>query len=562
MQNLIAFLIFQTTSLGIFSLFSPLFKFKVDKDKIGTAIFWGFGGAMLLTYLLALMMPKHLNLACYLVFVASLFGIGRLLNERKLLEIFKSNYMYCVLFLLPFVFFLEHMPSSCDEYGHWVLLPKIFCQTNELVTAAVTSGPGYTPLWPLQAAFFEFFIPGNFSESVIAVIKIGIFTSFLFFLKEILNIKNLIFFVFSILVIFLTAKFNKHLTVEFPLYILVTSMSFLVYALEKKEGEDGEQNLFFLLLMGALSIYMVKKSMIAILPSIIWYLWVKNYRKELLYFLLVFCFFGISWKIKNYEKSELLVPGQTINSFLSSDALIVYSVFLENLKINFLYFLTFAGSLYLIYKDSRRSFIFYSIFSIIFITALIISYLFSFHKIEALKLASFLRYLTTVFYPAYTLALYILISKVFEKIGAREKIIGHRSALMGFALLSLTIGGCHVYQGYKESQRDVIGHLVAKINPTHIPQNANVLVIGPELGQTWRFRYHLYPFYKTLDLYSLKMLPYKDLDKFLSNYNLIVVRKSNEELNKFLKTHWGIDKVEQEPFYLYKINSKMELKKL
>jgi hypothetical protein len=560
MQNLIAFFIFQITSLGIVSLFSPLFKFKFDRDKIGTAIFWGFWGAMLLTYLFALIIPKHLNIVCYLVFIVSLFGIGKLVNERKILEIFKSDYAYCLLFLIPFVLFLVHMPSTCDEYGHWVLLPKIFCETNELVTAAVTSGPGYTPLWVLQAAFFEFFIPGNFSESVIAVIQMGVFVSFLFFLKETLNIKAFFFLIFSFLILFITSKFTKHLLVEFPLYILITSLSFLVYSLEKIEEDKEAKNLLFFLLMGALSLYMVKKSMIAIFPSIIWYLWVKNYKKELFSFLLVFFFFAISWKIKNYEKSELLVPGQTINSFSSSDAFLVYSIFIEKIKENFAYFITFAGSLYLIYRNSRRLFIFYSLFSIIFISALVTSYLFSFHKIEAVALASFLRYMTSIFYPAYTLALYILFSKASEKMDAQEGKIGPKGALLGLALLSFAIGGSFVYQGYKESKRDFVGHLVAKIHPSHIPQNANVLVIGSQFY--WRFHYHLYPSDRKLHFCSLKNLPYNELNTFLSNYNLVVVQESNEELNKFFITHWGIDGMGQVPFYLYKMNNKMELKKL
>lgn len=560
MQNLIAFFIFQITSLGIFSLCAPLFKFKFDKNKIGTAIFWGFWGAMLLTYLLALMIPKNLNIACYLIFFASLFGIGRLANERKILEIFKSSYVYCLLFLLPFVFFLVHSPSTCDEYGHWVFLPKIFWQTNALVTAAVTSGPGYTPLWTLQAAFFEFFIPGNFSESVIAVVKMGVFVSFLFFLKETLNIKNFLFLAFSFLVLFISSKFNKHLLVEFPLYILISSITFIVYALEKNEEEKEEKNLLFLLLMGALSIYMVKKSMIAIFPSIIWYLWVKNYKKELLSFLLVFCFFAISWKIKNYEKSELLVPGQTINSFSSSDAFLVYSMVIEKIKENFAYFLTFGLSLSLLFRDSRRLFIFYSLFSIIFFTALIVSYLFSFHKVEGIALASFLRYMTSIFYPAYTLALYILLSKASEKIEVLGRKIGPKGALLGFALLSFTIGGSYVFQGYKESKRDFVGHLVSKIDPSHIPQNANVLVIGPQFY--WRFHYHLYPSDQKLDFSLLKDLPYNDLNAFLSHYNLIVVQESNEQLDKFLETRWGIDRLGHGPFYLYKMNNKMELQKI
>lgn len=479
-------------------------------------------------------------------------------------DIVKSNYAYFLVFLLPFVFFLMQKPSICDEYGHWLLLPKIFCHTNELVTAAVTSGVGYTPLWTLQAAFFELITPGNFSESVIAVIKMGVFVSFLFFLKETLNLKTSLFLVFSLLTFLITLKFNRHLLIEFPLYILSTSMIFLIYALEKNMEEKDGKNLLFLLLVGALSIYMVKKSMLAIFPSVLWYLWVKNYKKELVSFVLVFCFFAISWKLKNYDKSELLVPGQTINSFLSADAFIVYAKFVGKIQENFAYFLVFGASLYFIFRESRKLFTFYAIFFLVFFTALLVSYLFSFHRNEAVIVASFIRYMTSVFYPAYTLALYILVSKIFENMEARGIRVGHKSALIGCALLSLTIGGGYVYQGYKGSSRDYVGHLISKIHVSHRPKNTNVLILGPDLGPSeyGRFHYHLYPLVQKLDLRSLDQLPYHDLDKFLSMYNLIVVRESNVQLDNFLTTHWGVDSISPGPFYLYKMKGKVELHKI
>ncbi|HUX78353.1 MAG TPA: hypothetical protein VMW10_01195 [Alphaproteobacteria bacterium] len=560
MQNLIAFFIFQITSLGIFALFSPLFKIECDKDKIGTSIFWGFWGAMLLTYLLALVMPTHLNLACYLIFLVSLFGIGRLVREKIILDIFKSHYVYCLVFLLPFVFFLVHKPSTCDEYGHWVLLPKIYIATNELITGAITSGMGYTPLWTLQAAFFEFFIPGSFSESVLAVIKMGIFVSFLFFLKETLKLKTLAFLVFAFLTLLLTAKFNKHLVIEFPIYILITSLTFLVYALEKGE----EKKLLYFIFMGTLSIYMVKKSMIAILPSVIWYLWAKNYKKELFAFIFVFCFFVISWKMKTYGKSELLAPGHTINSFTSSDALLFYSKLVEKVKENFIYFIAFAGSLYLMFRESWRLFVFYAMFSSIFITALLVSYLFSFHVYEALKFASFVRYLTSVFYPAYLMALYILVSKPSEKIEIQGEKLGRNGILFGFALLSLIIGGFYVYQGYNESKRDYVGHLVSGINPAHLSETGGVLILGPASTsyEYWRFKYHFYPCAQKMEFYPIEKLSYKNLQDFLSQYNLIIVRQTNEQLNQLLKNHWEINPMEATQFYLYKKNNKVEFQKL
>ncbi len=560
MKNLISFLVFQVTSLGIFALFSPLFKIKWDKDKIGTSIFWGFWAAMLLTYLLALVMPTHLNIACYLIFIISLLGIGRLVREKKILDILKSHYVYCLFFLLPFVFFLMHKPSSCDEYGHWVLLPKIYVETNELVTAAITSGVGYTPLWTLQAAFFEFFIPGNFSESVFAVIKMGVFISFLFFLKETLSLKTFIFLIFAFLTLLLTSKFNKHLVIEFPIYILITSISFLVYAIEKEK----DKTLLYFLLVAALSLYMVKKSMIAIVPSVLWYLWVKNYKKELFAFLGIFCFFVISWKIKTYGHSELLAANRAIKSFSSPEAFLFYSQFFDRIIENFLYLLCFAGSLYLMFKESWKLFIFYAIFSLVFITALFISYLFSFSSFEAIRGASFLRYLTSVFYPAYLLALYLLLSKISQKIEAlgekRERI----GIVFGFALLSFTIGGVYVYQGYNESKRDYVGQLVSHINPSHLSQNETVLIIGPLVPNYGygQFNYHLYPCAQQLKLYSLDKLPYQNLSQFLSPYDLIVVRETNEKLNDFLKTYWGIDPMGYTEFYLHKKNNKMELQKL
>lgn len=561
MQNLIAFFIFQITGLGFFSLLSPFFKVKCDKDNIGTAIFFGFWGAMLATYLVALMMPSHLNWACYVVFFMSLFGLGRFINEKKILNIFSSEYAYFLLFLLPFIFFLVHNPSTCDEYGHWVLLPKVHLNTNELVTTTITtSGVGYAPLWTLQAAFFEFLTPGHFSESVMATLKIGVFVSFLFFLKEILNMKIFTFLIFSFFTFLITLKFNKHLLIEFPIYILITSLSFLVYA----HGKEESKKFLYFLLLGALSLYMVKKSMLALIPALIWYLWSKNYKKELFGFLGIFCFFVVSWKVKTYGLSELLAPGQTINSFLSSDAFLVYFMFFEKVRENFIYFLIFGFSLYLMFRESRKLFIFYALFSVVFILGLMVSYLFSFTRIEAVKLASFLRYLTSLFYPAYTVGLYILVSKNSELIEKYGKKIGSRGIGLGLALFSLIMGGSYVYQGYTESKRDYVGGLVLKIKPSHIPQNSSVLILGSCVPpyEHVGFKYHLYPFAQRLDCYSLDKLPNQELDTFLSPYNLIIVRETNAQFNHFFRNHWKIDSMESHPFYIYKENNKVEVHKL
>ncbi len=560
MQNLISFLFFQIVSLGTFSLLSPFFKIKCDKDKIGTSIFWGFWIAMLLSYLFALTIPHRLNIACYLIFLGSLVGIGRLINTGKIREILKSNYVFCLFFLIPFVFFLVHKPSSCDEYGHWVLLPKIYVETNNLVTAAVTSGVGYTPLWALQAAFFEFLTPGNFSESVIATLKIGIFISFLFFLKETFKLNNLIFLLFSFFTLLIISKFNKHLVIEFPICMLIASLSFVVYALEKGEGKE----LLVLLLIGALSLYMVKKSMIAVLPSVLWYLWVKNYKKQLFVFLGIFCFFVISWKIKTYGTSELLAPGHTINSFSSSQAFLVYSCFFQKVKENFFYFLIFGISLYLFFRESQRLFIFYIIFSLIFIMALIVSYLFSFSDIEALKLASFLRYMSSVFYPAYVLALFILLSKILEKIKIQPKKIEPSRIRLGIAVLSFTIGASYFYQGYNESKRDYVGQMIAKIPLSLISQHENVLILGslvPQYGY-WRFRYHLYPWVQKLEFRSFDNLSDQDVEKMLSKNNLIIVRETNDKFNQYLKTYWGLDTRRYAQFLLYKKNNRVQTQKL
>ena len=75
----------------------------------------------------------------------------------------------------------------------------------------------------------------------------------------------------------------RYLLVEFPICILITSILFLIENIQRKQSKFPDETVIFFLL-SLLSLYMVKKPLIALFPAAFYILWIQGYKKQILYF--------------------------------------------------------------------------------------------------------------------------------------------------------------------------------------------------------------------------------------------------------------------------------------
>ncbi|OJW52593.1 MAG: hypothetical protein BGO67_06575 [Alphaproteobacteria bacterium 41-28] len=439
MSNIIACLLFNVVGLGSSYFLSLFTSEKNISEKPGTAIFWGFWASMLLTYVLWLFIPNRLDVACYITVAASIIGVGLLLKREGIKPFLKSHYLIALLALSPFIFIIEYIPSGWDEFSHWLMTPKVFYHERTFTPSEISYGfYSYTPLWTLQAAFFQFFTSLNFSETIIYAVRINFFLAFIFFVKEILKIRFLTILLLTLSIFFIFYEFYLYhisvLTIEFPIYILLSATLFLVGSLEKKQLKNTPENVICFLI-ALLSAYMIKKPLIAVLPAGIFILWINGYKKQLFYFLIAFTSFYFSW----YHK-----PIYEFNCNLwSPKAITVYQQLLIqsfNLKS---FFIPFILSMILIFWKNKNVFMFYTLFSIVYFIGTVFTYIYYFGDYESSTLISYERYLANLFVPAYIYALSILFSKAQNFIDVEKHILKYTSIANSFSavLISVVVGG-------------------------------------------------------------------------------------------------------------------------
>ncbi|MBI2707142.1 MAG: hypothetical protein HYX35_02350, partial [Proteobacteria bacterium] len=310
MSNIIACVVFNVIGIGA-SYFLFLLNGTQEKQvNWGSCVFWGSWAALLLTYSLWLLMPDKLSLACYITFAIGLVGCVFCFRENELKSFLKSDYFVSFLFIVPFLFIVSYVPRHCDELSHWVSLPQLFYCQNSLIPQEHWHTGNYTPLWTLQATFFQFFTPKGFDASLVYAVRINLLLSFCFFIKEKFDLAFLkaIFLVLGILIIFFVTKSAQNLLIEFPLCLLLSSTLFLSGEMGKN---NSKENLIFFFI-ALLCLYMLKKPLIAVVPAAFYILWIKGYKKQLGIFILLFGAVYLSWKLKTAHMSE---PWQWQNTF-------------------------------------------------------------------------------------------------------------------------------------------------------------------------------------------------------------------------------------------------------
>ncbi len=438
MSNLIACMVFNVVGLGMsYFLFGrssppvssprkrgfskqnkswiPAFAGMTSEDKAtprpnwGSCVFWGSWGSLLLTYGLWLLMPDKLNIACYLTFAIALVGCGLWVKEHDLTSFLRSEYFVSFLAILPFLFIVSYLPRHSDELSHWVSLPKVFYDQNSLIPVESWHTGNYTPLWTLQATFFQFFVPNGFDASLIYAVRLNLMVAFFFFIKEKCELDFLKAFIFVLggLIIFFVTKSAQNLLIEQPLCLLLASLLFLI---GERENNQSKQNMT-LFIIAVVCLYMLKKPLIAVVPAVCYILWVKGYKKHLVAFLVLFAGMFLSWKFKTAHMNEPWQYHFKVEGLWNDSAMAVYKHLKDKAIQDTLRSLLFLGSLGIIYKRSKDAFVFYTLFAGVYFLGLIVTYVYAFEGYaEAAINASYVRYVKIVFAPAYVYALYSVLA--------------------------------------------------------------------------------------------------------------------------------------------------------
>ncbi|WP_032112526.1 hypothetical protein [Candidatus Paracaedibacter symbiosus] len=216
----------------------------------------------------------------------------------------------------------------------------------------------------------------------------------------------------TLAIVLIMRKTSEYLLIEFPIYLILSVILFLIENISKKEDGYLPRNVS-LLTIALLSAYMIKKPLIsALMPAII-ILWRAGYRKQVCYLAVLFIATYLSWKIKS---SHLVVqsPQSTfdIQALWGSKALGVYTQVLKQSLQMKLKFILLILSFALMWWRKKDVFTFYLIFSVTYYFGLIGAYIFAFSDFEASYLASYNRYLGILVVPSFIYSLYIAISEL------------------------------------------------------------------------------------------------------------------------------------------------------
>jgi len=557
MSNIIACVVFNVIGIGA-SYFLSLLQDKQKKQiNWGSCVFWGSWASLLLTYGLWLLMPDKLNVACYVTFAMGLVGCVLCFKENDLKSFFKSEYFVSFLVIIPFLFIVYYAPRHCDEFSHWIFLPKMFYYQNSLIPEEAWHTGNYTPLWTLQATFFQFFTSTGFDESLIYAVRINLLLSFCFFVKEKFGFAFLkaSCLVFGILIIFFVTKSAQNLLIELPLCLLLASTLFLVGEMEENKSK---QNLIFFFI-ALLCLYMLKKPLIAVLPAAFYILWIKGYKKQLLYFSLLFCAVYISWKIKTAHMSEPWHWQYTfkIEGLWGERAVAVYKQIMEKTMQDGLRGLFFILSMGIIYRRKKEVFLFYLIFSLVYLLGLIATYVYAFDNYyeEAIN-ASYIRYVKIVFVPAYVYALYVLLANSSRLTQWEDALLKTRLVpRYMFSFIAPVLFACFFYPSLHRANFPEL-LVYEKLKSQCDLKNKKIMLInqGDRNEKLNSFKYYAYE--DTRNIEGGSYAPVADREgrtvvektKFLDqlkSYDIIIVNSSDEWLNGILSdlTHQNMGRV-------------------
>lgn len=374
-------------------------------------------------------------------FIYVLYDTIRWKNQSFFLLNWKSYAIYMLIFIVGFYLFYGKVFSAWDEFSHWGLVDKSIFEFKgfpQKYPNQQLNFPGYPlilSIWQSTSTLVTF----RFVEYYLML------TNYLLYMTLFLNIiemaaKNVEirkYSLYLILIISSVLVFNP----TFLVYIYVDAMigillaSAFIFYINIKEHKLNS----VILCMLAVFLPLVKETGLFLFIIIFLVLAFCELAKKEKYnflfivFLIVLSFIGkMSWSLvkisEAWSTSELSLNSviqllkleaapyryTIIKNFLNSS----YSFFISNGKLQ-LTLITATFMVYLLLKllKAPRKYIMVVMTSVIvFSLSLLILYVFTFSEIEGIALASYSRYLSTIFSFSFVVICYLAIKKVSIKV--------------------------------------------------------------------------------------------------------------------------------------------------
>ncbi len=444
-----SFLIVIITAIGLGHFFcirkGEFFKMP------GLYILTGYMSIPLVLFFCDFIVPGYLNLFSRFIFILSLISVALLVFNNKndlKQELSHPTWLLICMSLIAYLFIpCEYKIHSCDEYSHWLLMPKqiYFVNTLQSVDFTYKFLASYTPGWPTLINYSIYVLNKGFNiGSVHQVAAVGgIATVGLIFdvMKSNNKIRTASSYVLIVILLMAAPRLFEHIfptkvTVE-ALFTQVIFCCFIILYIIETKPESWKRNSAILTVLLA-SGYLIKKPFIIVSIAIVinyviitYKIHGQSFQSKLLHLfcLLIPCVSVILiWRYRCLdigvgELFDLSVKGGEtfLDLIVSEKSLNIFSsmsIALLKLSIHCAYKVLIIILAFLILKKNKSGKLtFYSFFALffIYIIGLYWTYLTAFGAYEASYIASFKRYIYNILNPLTGLAFIICSIHFWDK---------------------------------------------------------------------------------------------------------------------------------------------------
>ena len=574
---------------------------KISKRKVEIVAPTVFFFIMMVLYFSGLIFSNFIygNMLIILLSIgASVYLIYNMLKAKmNWISILKEFQILIVLYILMALLLIGFKSKIWDDFSHWILTVKNMFLFNELSNNE--NSTIFFKTYPPATAIIQYFY--NFVENILFKnINLEYNSQFVtnYFISIVLlaitnmtQLNNKTKRILYPILFLIPAIFNSeiYLSLYVDAILAIMGVYLLAYYEYAKVQKIDKKFVFIDVLLATLFLVLIKSTGSAIIVFCLIYIFLdlvlmKNYKfnLQIITSILISFFIGkkswghyihktnadIIWKTEKITFGNILnilngkgldYQYQTINNFFKSLArtqigFFPYIIFLI-LTIGILTFI------YLKKKDNKnlKILIFNILIIIIYPISLLIMYIFIFSPEEAVNLASFNRYLSTII--IFLIILYIILLANNEKILKYRKILIVLFLLLFFLnnrLTKLTIKKIKYIKKVKKERQEI------KSIPEEIKKNYNnkiyfVSNMNKDEGYYyWIFKYEATPL-KIQDFYYTDN---ENLFETLKNYDYLYVKDFDEN---FSKKYSGIFKEGLEANSFYKIekeNNEVKLTKI
>ncbi len=581
------FLIVLISALG----FGHFFSYKRnDFFKMpGLYLFSGYMCIPFVMFFSDTLIPNNLDVISKIIFSITALSSGLLLYRNK--NDLKTNLTHPVFILsfialLPYLIFsIDYKIHSWDEYSHWLLMPKqIFIEntlqsTNFLYKQFMSYTPGWPALidYPVFVVGKEFRVDGAYQVSTVGSIAI---VGIVFDIVKLYSKRNIasgyILLVIFIIVIIKGFQeiFATDILVEMPLTQVIFSC-FLILFLIEVNPKSWKINSFILSLFLA-SGYLIKKPFFVVIPIVVVaYIittWKIHGSKKILSVVGLLCpwiLVAVIWKYKcaTNQVSELWkypIPQQQeffVMLFSEKSQIIFFAMIKESLNLLIRYFYTIPLIYYAVRitkKEQVGKITLYSFFAllIIYFISMYWSYLTIFSDYEALRAASFKRYICIIWRPLVAFLLIVCSVHLWDRYHQRFEFFYKKNVYIAFYFLFFVMLVVSLIQimGKERDQMEMAVNSILSNIDSDIPHKVLFISQGSAGKQMLSFKYHSllprkknlfsfhtnYSFGETKENVWMTKVSEIEMSKLILSSDIVLIWNSNPWLDSVIRNNLKI----------------------